>query len=176
LHPKNDEVTHERCDACGFDGSGYDDESLLNSLREQGDRWRSLLDAAGPQLRERPEPLVWSSIEYAAHTRDILALHAFGVEQALTSDEPVFPEISDDLVDSAAANYGDLMPEEVLIELTAQGSLLADVAGQAGAETWSRGLTIGEHRSDVRQLLEHALHDSLHHLGDVERGLAQIRG
>jgi hypothetical protein len=36
-------------------------------------------------------------------------------------------------------------------------------------------LTIGDSRSDVRRLLEHALHDSLHHLADVERGLAALR-
>ena len=40
---------------------------------------------------------------------------------------------------------------------------------------WSRGLTIGTDRSDVRRLLEHALHDSSHHLVDVERGLARLR-
>jgi hypothetical protein len=38
-----------------------------------------------------------------------------------------------------------------------------------------RGLTIGDSRSDVRRLLEHALHDSLHHLEDVERGLSLLR-
>jgi hypothetical protein len=168
-------MIHEHCDACGFDGARYDDESVLGSIREQGDRWRDLLAASGPDLRARPAPEVWSSIEYAAHTRDILALHVYGVEQALTGDEPAFPAISDDLVDSAAATYADSMPEEVGVELAAQSSRLADTAGEAGADTWSRGLTIGDSRSNVRQLLEHALHDSLHHLDDVERGLASIR-
>jgi hypothetical protein len=168
-------VTHEHCDACGFDGASYDDESLLDCLRDQGERWRGLLQAAGPQLRVRPEPEVWSCIEYAAHTRDILALHVYGVEQAITVDEPVYPAISGDLVDSAAANYADSVPEEVAIELAAQSSRLADVAEQAGPPAWSRGLTIGTSRSDVRQMLEHALHDSLHHLDDVERGLVSIR-
>ena len=168
-------MTHEHCDACGFDGARYDDESLLVSLRDQGDSWRSLLRAAGPQVRVRPEPGVWSCIEYAAHTRDILALHVFGVEQALTVDEPVFPAISDDLVDSAAATYADSVPEEVEIELAAQSSRLADLARQAEASAWGRGITIGDSRSDVRQMLEHALHDSLHHLDDVERGLVCIR-
>jgi hypothetical protein len=168
-------VIHERCDACGFDGASYDDDSLIKSLSDQGARWRTLLGDAGPQLRIRPAPQVWSAIEYAAHTRDILALHVYGVEQALSVDEPVFPEISADLVDSAAATYADLMPEQVASELATQGSQLADVASRAGADNWSRGITIGEHRSNIRQLLEHGLHDSLHHLDDVERGLAQIR-
>lgn len=168
-------MTHEHCDACGFDGAGYDDESLLGCLRDQGERWRGLLRVAGPELRVRPEPEVWSCIEYAAHTRDILALHVYGVEQAITVDEPDYPAISDDLVDAAAATYADSVPEDVALELAAQSSRLADVAGQAGSPAWSRGLTIGDSRSDVRQMLEHALHDSLHHLDDVERGLVSIR-
>jgi DinB superfamily len=169
-------MTHEHCTACPFDGADYNDASLLDALRGQGPRWQALLAAAGPVLRIRPAVGVWSAIEYAAHTRDILSLHVFGVEQALTIDEPVFPPIDDDLVESAAANYGESDPDEVVAELTAQGWLLADLAQDAPSNDWSRGLTIGDSRSNVRRLLEHALHDSIHHLGDVERGFTALRG
>jgi hypothetical protein len=84
-------MEHERCDACDFDGARYDDAALLDALRGLGPRWRSLLSEAGSELRARPEPEVWSALEYAAHSRDITALHAFRVEQALTLDEPSFP-------------------------------------------------------------------------------------
>jgi hypothetical protein len=117
---------------------------------------------------------VWSALEYAAHSRDITALHVFGVEQALTQDEPVYSSISDDLVDSAASTYLEADPNDVGSELAGQASLLADVAEAAGTAKWSRGLTIGDSRSDVRRLLEHALHDSLHHLNDVEVGLTRL--
>ena len=169
-------MEHERCDACGFDGARYDDASLLQALRGLGPRWRSLLSETGPELRARPEPEVWSALEYAAHSRDITALHVFGVEQALTLDEPSFPPIEDDLVDSAAASYGSADPDAVLDALEDQAMRLAQLADDAGPDRWSRGLTIGADRSDVRRLLEHALHDSLHHVDDVERGLARLRG
>jgi DinB superfamily len=169
-------VDHEHCDACGFDGGRYDDASLLQAVRDLGSRWRSLLSESGPELRERPEPEVWSALEYAAHSRDITTLHVFGVEQALTLDEPSFPPIENDLVDSAATSYGGSDPEAVLDALAEQAMRLAQLAGDAGPGRWSRGLTIGADRSDVRRLLEHALHDSLHHVDDVERGLARLRG
>jgi hypothetical protein len=35
--------------------------------------------------------------------------------------------------------------------------------------------TVGEDRSTVRGLLEHALHDSLHHIVYVESGLRLVR-
>jgi hypothetical protein len=169
-------MEHEHCDACGFDGARYDDAELLRAVRGLGPRWRSLLFETGPELRERPAPEVWSALEYAAHSRDITALHVFGVEQALALDEPAFPPIEDDLVSSAAASYGSADPEAVLDALEDQATRLAQLADDAGPDRWSRGLTIGADRSDVRRLLEHALHDSLHHLDDVERGLAHLRG
>jgi DinB superfamily len=169
-------VEHERCEACGFDGARLDNVSLLDGLRALGPRWRGLLASTSTELRVRPEPDVWSAIEYAAHSRDITALHAFGVEQALTLDEPAFPAIGGDLVESAAATYADADPEDVVDELDAQAAHLAQLADDAGSGAWSRGLTIGGERSDVRRLLEHALHDSQHHIADVERGLVRIRG
>ena len=54
-------------------------------------------------------------------------------------------------------------------------SLAEQLADDAGSNAWSRGLTIGDHRQDVRRLLEHALHDSLHHVDDVQRGVDRLR-
>ena len=135
-----------------------------------GPRWRALLATAGSDVRRRPSPEVWSAIEYAAHSRDITALHVYGVEQALKGDEPVLPTIAaDELIEAAATTYEDADPDAVATELAAQTSRLAAIADEAGAGVWSRGITIGDERSDVRRLLEHALHDSLHHVGDVTR-------
>ena len=162
-------MEHERCTACGFDGGAYDRASLLDSLRALGARWRDLLNSSGSSLRVRPDPAVWSAIEYAAHSRDITALHAFGIEQALKLDEPAYPQLADDLIESAAATYCDDDPNEVVRVLDPQaGFRMASLAEGVGVEKWNRGLTIGDSRTDVRWLLEHGLHDSLHHLDDVE--------
>ena len=169
-------VEPERCAACGFDGATYDEATLLAALRTLGPTWRSLLDRSGPELRIRPAPDVWSAIEYAAHSRDVTALHEFGVEQALTADEPAFPAIDgDDLIESAAATYGDEDPVDVVAALDVAANRMAQLAELAGSGAWSRGLTIGDSRMDVRRLLEHALHDSLHHVDDVERGVSALR-
>jgi hypothetical protein len=93
---------HERCEACGFDGGVYSDSMLLDALGGLGERWRTKLAEAGDRVRTRPEPETWSAIEYAAHSRDVTALHVYGVERALTGDEPAYPAIRDDLMDKAA--------------------------------------------------------------------------
>lgn len=169
-------MDHERCSACDFDGSEYSPSQLLRAIRELGPRWKHLLVDARENLRKRPAPATWSALEYAAHSRDITALHVFGVEQALTIDEPTFPEIAgDELVESAAANYGSEDPELVALELDEQALKLAELAQASGPASWSRGITFGSSRSDVRRLLEHALHDSHHHLADVSEGLTLLR-
>src|SRR5579862_7336485 len=135
-------MSHERCDACRFDGANFDDPSLIAAIQELGPQWRSLLAGAGPELRLRPAPGVWSAIEYAAHSRDITALHVYGVEQALTGDEPVLPAIEGDaLIESAAPRYASADPKEVVDELEAQACGLARAAADAGYDTWGRGIT-----------------------------------
>ena len=165
----------EQCDACGFDGGRYDDGALLDELRALGPRWVDLLGRAGDELRVRPGPEVWSAIEYAAHSRDVTSLHAFGVEQALSGTEPEFGAVGDDTLEEAARSYGDVDPGEVGAALAAAATRMADLADGAGPAAWRRGLTVSYARLDVRRLLEHALHDSLHHLDDVERGLSTLR-
>ena len=169
-------MDHEQCAACDFDGSDYGPAQLVDAIRGLGPQWIHLLLDAGDELRQRPTPETWSALEYAAHSRDVTALHVFGVEQALTVDEPAFPEIAgEELVQSASASYVDQDQGAVGRELDTQVKRLADLAQKSGPTTWSRGITIGESRSDVRRLLEHALHDSHHHLVDVENGLAILR-
>jgi hypothetical protein len=164
-------VEHESCEQCGFDGASYGDDALLASIRDLGPRWRALIATAGDKLRRRPAPEVWSALEYAAHSRDITGIHAFGVEHALTNDEPVLPPLDGEtLIASAASTYNDEDLSAVLDALAAEANRLA-----ANAEidrNWERGLTVGDARMPVRRMLEHALHDSEHHLDDVTRGLA----
>ncbi len=169
-------MDHESCVACDFDGSLFDARQLLDAIRALGPEWSTLLSNAGDDLRVRPAPETWSAIEYAAHSRDITALHVFGVDQALRLDEPVIPEIAaDELIEEASATYATADPGLVASELGDQARLLADLAEAAGPASWTRGITIGDSRRDVRSLLEHALHDSHHHLVDVEDGLSVLR-
>ena len=167
---------HERCTACGFDGAVFDGSALLDALSALGPSWSALLDGAGEFLRVRPEPRTWSAIEYAAHSRDITELHRWAVGEALTGTEPVLPEVeADALIESAASDYGTADPVTVATGLGTAATGMADDARTAGAAAWRNGITIGTSRSSVRRLLEHALHDSTHHLGDVARGLAALR-
>ena len=111
-------MIHETCDACGFDGAMYSDAALVGTRsRRLGHQWRVLLDSAGDHVRDRPAPEVWSALEYAAHSRDITALHRFGVDFALTHDHATIAAIDGDtMIAEAAAGYAD---EDVSAVVTA---------------------------------------------------------
>ena len=104
---------HETCDQCGFDGADYDDALLLDELRALGSRWRALLTCAGGAVGERPAPRVWSPLEYAAHSRDVAALHVFGVQEALAEGRPALLEI--DL--QGARQVHAAMPDALMVFL-----------------------------------------------------------
>jgi hypothetical protein len=83
--------------------------------------------------------------------------------------------MSDKQVDAAVSAYDRADPNAVVDALAEPAERLAQVAEDAGFDVWSREIIVGATRSDVRRHLEHALHDSLHHLSDADHGLAALR-
>ena len=164
-------MTNETCEQCGFDSTRYTREDLRGTMRSFGPRWRWMLEGidAGV-LSRRPAPLVWSALEYANHTREVLDLVGLGVAIMLEENEPTF-----DPVAPSDARADDARPELDASEVVSDLSGIAErfsrlIAGIRG-ESWERGAIIGGERADVHWLIAHAVHDAEHHLQDVGRGL-----
>jgi hypothetical protein len=161
----------ERCAECGFDGEHLMVADAITALRSMGRRWRELFeDVPDERLRRRPDPQTWSALEYAAHTRDVLALVSWGMDRLLKGDEPTFEAIEPD-PPGADHGYAALDPSEVLDQLEANAERMAARAERALPEHWKRRGTMGETPTDAGWLLRHAVHDATHHIRDVERGL-----
>jgi hypothetical protein len=164
-------VEPEVCAECGFDSTHLTVPDAVAGLRSMGRRWRELFDGASDEaLRRRPAPDVWSPLEYAAHTRDILGLFAAGVPGVLAGERPAYPAVEPD-PPGFDHGYNTLDPQAVLTELAANADRLADAAASARSEQWDRTATIGDTEHDAAWLLFHALHDASHHLKDVARQL-----
>jgi hypothetical protein len=165
----------ERCAECGFDGTLLTIADAVVALRSMGRRWREAFKGLQDEvLRRRPDAKTWSPLEYAAHTRDVLALVGWGMAQVLEGGRPSFPDIVAD-EDAPDHGYNDLDPEQVLAELAANAERIAARAKRALPEHWSRTGTAGGGEVDAGWLLRHAAHDASHHLKDVERILAPVR-
>jgi S-DNA-T family DNA segregation ATPase FtsK/SpoIIIE len=159
------------CPECGLDYGTLTAEALPVRAAPLPDRWRAALaDVEDGRLRRRPAPEVWSPIEYAAHTRDVVG-ELTQTLRAMTRDSPM-PAPSD--------------PDEVVLERRyAEADLTAVLDGlQAendGFLTFLGGLTPAqaslEHEfpwgtRDVLTIAGNAVHEQTHHLLDVERQVA----
>lgn len=165
----------ERCAECGFDATRLTVGDAITTLRTLGPRWRRLFkDVPHEVLRKRPDQKVWSPLEYAAHTRDVIAMNGWGMAKTLDGEGPDVPGVAPD-EDAPDHGHNALDPGAVLDELEANARRMADKAeGVVGAEPWSRTAKIGGKPVDAGWALRHAVHDATHHLRDVERGLKQL--
>jgi hypothetical protein len=118
-------------------------------------------------LRRRPEPAVWSVVEYLCHLRDVHVAATIRLHRARTEERPVLEPMLNDLR-VRRFRYADSDVAAVLDELTAAVAGVGDEVRRLGPGGWDRTVTRlpGEERT-ARWLLRHAAHEGRHHLDDV---------
>jgi hypothetical protein len=171
------------CAECGFDSASMTEGDLVNACESFVRRFRAPLtrflpgEDGGALLRRRPAPEVWSALEYAAHTRDVLGFYRGRIERVLAEDRPTleyfgFAEACEE------RRYNDEDPATVAEELAREAAGLAATLRELELSAWRRvGLASdgsGAERT-VRALAERAVHDADHHLLDIGRSLRAAR-
>jgi hypothetical protein len=165
-------VLRRPCSECGFDTRSFPRRQVSALLLAKVAVWRAVL--AGPSdVRHRPRPDVWSTLEYACHVRDVFRLYARRLELMLTQDDPTFPNWDQDAT-AIAERYGEQDPATVRDELTVAGERLAADFAAVADDSWERTGT----RSDgaiftVESFARYFIHDPIHHLYDVTGRRAQ---
>ena len=165
----------ETCGECGFDGAHYTVTDARGTLRSLATRWRWTTEGVDPSLLlRRPAPATWSLAEYAAHSRDVIALMGLLLHAIATRDRPVFvaPAATDARADEepAALDFA-----AVVDELAANASRLDRKAATLARSDWSsRTAVIGGDEVDAGWVLRHAVHDSSHHLVDAGRVMRAV--
>jgi hypothetical protein len=158
------------CEQCKF---CYDDvatDEIAGRLQAGPAGYRAALSLASPgAIRRRPEPEVWSALEYACHVRDVLLIQR---DRAVLAQVEELPSVArmhrDERV--SLCGYADQDPGDVLAQLDMAADLCAKVFGRLDESAWSRRLiynwpTAAER--DLRWLGRHTVHEVEHHLGDV---------
>lgn len=165
-------VQHEPCPFCGHDVSRYPAGDLASALVEAGRRWSEFLTTVvdhpggGDGLCRRPQPDVWSAIEYGCHVRDWLSWAARQIELTVLADGPAYRAW-----DPAAAvevdHYREQHPDAVADDIAAAAAEMARLVQRAGASAFDRTGTLAGVEFTVAGLCRYALHEALHHLGDA---------
>lgn len=166
-----------RCDQCRF---GYEEvvpEDIPGRLLAAPDRYRRTLSGASPKaIRTRPDPAVWSALEYACHVRDVLLVQRDRAVLALVEHRPSFARMYRD-ERAALCGYVQQDMEQVLAQLVMAADLCALVFEGLDEPAWSRPLIYNwpePAELELAWLGRHTIHEVEHHLQDIADVLRRV--
>ena len=169
-----------RCEECGFSDDSVGPADAVAALRKFGRRFRAPLTRFLPGedgdalLRQRPEPGVWSALEYAAHVRDVYTWYEALVRKALVEDRPTV-EGPDQDEEAEAGRYNEQDPGTVAGELEANAERLAATLEAVPEGGWERVYVRRGNERTVLFTARRAVHEGNHHLLDIGRVLRTVR-
>lgn len=175
------------CPECGLDYETVKPLDAIAAIRSFPRRYRAALtqfrqeDDADSILRRRPEPGVWSALEYAAHAADIIDHLAPAIRRMTVEDRPVLTSWdSDERAVIGAYNekapYNERSLSEVMSDLETATADMAATLETVEADEWTRTGRFDFGERDILTTARNAVHEGVHHLRDIERVLRQVRG
>jgi hypothetical protein len=167
------------CPECGFSYELLAPDAVPGRLRAFRSQFSEELAGADAAVASRrPEPAVWSALEYACHLRDVLLVQRERAVAAQVEDTPGVPRMHrDERV--ALCRYGAHSVADVLSQLAMAAEMCAVVFEGLDEAGWARRLVYNWPEPTERDLAwvgRHTVHEGEHHLMDVRRVLAAVRG
>ena len=161
-------VLDRPCAECGFDASAVRGSEVAAQLGSATATLRSAVLAPGSD--GRPQPDVWSPLEYGAHVRDAFIVYGTRLASMRHANDPLFPDWNQDET-ALAERYWEQDPRKVADELSTESERITGDLDGVGVDEWQRP----GRRSDgavftIDSLARYLLHDVVHHLHDVGRG------
>lgn len=158
-------VIADGCPECGF-RPGLPPRTVAARLRASVPRWQEVLER--PDVAVRPEPDVWSPLEYAVHVLDITREFTTRVEQMRSEDTPTFRNWNGEEA-AVAEDYNARDPESVASDYAIATARAAELFDSLGEDAWHRaGVRSDGMRFTIASLADYWLHEIQHHLADVQ--------
>jgi hypothetical protein len=159
-------VLDRGCPDCGFDASACAASAVPDLVRENAVRWRQLLEE-GAVRPGRPDPAVWSSLEYACHVRDVYERFDHRIFLMLTEWDPQYPNWDQDAT-AVSDRYEEQDPIAVVERLgRAAEALAVRLEGVSPADQQRPGRRSDGALFTVDTIARYMIHDPIHHLWDV---------
>jgi SAM-dependent methyltransferase len=158
-------VLERPCEECGYDASTVAIADLPHRIRVNAQVWLALM--GDPEVAVRPQPDVWSPLEYAAHVHDVHQLFHERATAMLVEHEPSFANWDQDAT-ALEKRYDQQVPAIVGPTLVAAAYAVADVYASVPDDDWGRkGFRSDGSVFNIASLGRYHLHDIEHHLNDV---------
>jgi hypothetical protein len=155
----------ERCPECGFDPGAVTHETLPELTGEYAGTIAQAL--AGRAAAARPNPAVWSALEYGCHVRDVCRVFGGRVELMLVEDDPLFANWDQDRT-AIEGRYWEQQPAHVAGELKQAAEEIAATFATVAGGQWDRpGRRSNGSAFTVDTIGRYFLHDLAHHAWDV---------
>lgn len=168
-----------KCPECGLDYAKVMPSDIAPAVRSYPRRYRSFVarpdDEGKPdeRVRLRPEPDVWSALEYTAHVRDVLKGLSVAVKRMAIEDKAeIDPFAGIDTEDPSRDNTRPV--DDVLDELESQAESFAAAVDKVKGDTWTRTATFPWGERNLLDTAINAVHEGSHHLKDVEKVLRAV--
>jgi hypothetical protein len=168
----------ESCPGCGFIWDQVEPHDVAPHLLEAAGQVATLLVANADTARTRPEPARWSTLEYAAHLRDVLLNVRDRLVLCAVEDNPSpYPLYREERVTFGL--YAGEDPATVASDLEAAARLFTvafDTLSPAALERpviYSR--VLNDQRT-FRWMGAQGLHEAQHHLDDVRENVTRLNG
>jgi hypothetical protein len=164
-----------QCAECGFVYEDVAVTEIAAAIRAFGGRYRAEVAGVDPPVAAtRPQPAVWSVLEYCCHVRDVLLIQRDRVVQAMVEDGPRLARMHrDERV--TLLGYSASSLAAVADQLDMAAAMAAQAFAALSPESWSRGFIYSwpaPARHDLAWLGRHTVHEGEHHLLDVRRILS----
>jgi len=171
-----------RCDECGFDYGASELDAVVTTLvRQAAEAGMTLTQAAaGPEpevIRLRPEPEVWSAIEYACHIRDVLEVQRRRIAQALVEQRPVFAPMDR----TGRVSHEKYEQQDPIVVAAAVVRFAREFGAAAMALTPAQRQIRGLYNYPVRMprtldwVIRHTAHEIQHHRHDIVDVLSRVK-
>jgi DinB superfamily len=158
-------VLQTACPDCGFDARAVSGQQVAGLLRVNASRWPAVFGRA--DVTARPQPRVWSPLEYGCHVRDVCRLFESRLKLMRSEVDPAFENWDQDATAIADA-YGSQVPATVSRELSAAAESTAAAFDNVAEGDWARtGRLSNGSVFTIETLGQYFLHDLTHHLHDV---------
>jgi hypothetical protein len=165
------------CEECGFAYDSIPVGRIAREIRSLPPRYRSLVaELPHAVAARRPEPSVWSALEYTAHVRDVFLVQRDRVIHGLVADTPgLAPMHRDERADLVGYSTED--PVTVAAELAVAAELLGRLFARMSEEQFRRIVLYNFPEpapQDLAWVGRHTIHEGEHHLADVRSVLARV--
>lgn len=157
------DVLDDGCTECGY--APHDPTQTRTRLGSAAERWGRVLER--PNLAERPAPRIWSPLEYAGHSRDLIEVLGERVTAMLDAENPTYEDFDGEAA-VLAHEYWKADAANLARGVQEATDRTQKILGRIGQGDWKRSGRRGDgYVFTLSTLCQYIVHDVEHHLVDV---------